>query len=34
MVRREQGHVEYKRLGIQRKTGKETSRLIYWSIYY
>jgi len=29
-----QGHVEYKELSVQRKTGEKTSRSIYQSIYY
>ena len=34
MEKKGQGHVEYKRLSIQRMTGKDISRLIYKFIYH
>jgi len=29
-----QSDTEYKEFDVQRKANKETSKLIYWSIYY
>ena len=34
MEERQQSDIEYKELGVQRKTGKETSGLICWSIFH
>jgi len=34
MKEKRQSDVEYKRFGVQEKTGKEVSGLICWSIYY
>ena len=32
--KREQNNVEYKELGVEKKTSKEASRSICWSIFY
>ena len=34
MASGEQSHVKYERLSIQKEAGKETSGLIYQSIYH